>query len=145
VSAFFNPRVVAVHNRKRRQLIPECCLSVPDVIGIVQRPMHLTVAFEDDKAEPHAIELHGYWAQVVQHELDHLDGILFTDKLAAPTTWTLDQWRSVSMAAVRDLRGLELTNFEYDSWCRLDNGPRIFSHVVPADTSVKSIDNQRSL
>jgi peptide deformylase len=132
--AFFNPRVAAVHNRKRQQLIPECCLSVPDVVGVVRRPMHLTVAFEDHDAATHSMELHGYWAQVVQHELDHLDGILFTDKLAAAKTWTLEEWQRISVPDVRDVRGLELTNFEYDSWFRLNNGPRVFNRARAPST-----------
>ncbi len=125
--AFFNPRLSAVHGRRRQQLIPECCLSVPDVVGVVRRPMHVTLAFDDENGDPHSLELHGFWAQVVQHELDHLDGVLFTDKLAVPKTWSLRQFGALSEGDVLDVPGLELTSFSLHSWMRLDNGPRVLS------------------
>lgn len=125
--AFFNPRLTAVHGRRRQQLIPECCLSVPDVVGVVRRPMHVTVAFDDERGDPHTLELHGFWAQMVQHELDHLDGVLFIDKLAVAKTWSLSDFMQLTEPDVRDEPGLELTTFSFHSWMRLDGGARVFS------------------
>lgn len=125
--AFFNPRVVKVHNRRRVQLYAESCLSLPNVVGIVQRPMHITVAYDDEKGDARSVELHGYWAQTVQHELDHLDGTLFTDRLAAPVTWSLDEFTSLSREDVRSIGGLELTVFDLVAWARFDDGTHLLS------------------
>lgn len=126
--AFFNPRIVNVHNRRRVQLYAESCLSLPNVIGVVARPKHVTLAYDDENGDPHSAELHGYWSQIVQHELDHLDGTLFTDRLAAPTTWSTDQFARLTRSDVRAIPGLELTIFDNVAWARFDNGPRLLSN-----------------
>ena len=59
----------------------EGCLSVPDQYGKVQRYKKLKVNYEDTKGNKMRIKAHGMLARVIQHEIDHLDGILFTDKL----------------------------------------------------------------
>lgn len=125
--SFFNPRLVKVHNRRRVQLHAESCLSLPNVVGVVQRPMHVTVAYEDEQGDSRSVELHGYWAQTAQHELDHLDGTLFTDRLAVPLTWSLDEYASMSQEDLRSIRGLELTLFDLVSWARFDDGTHLLS------------------
>ncbi len=63
-------------------IIEEGCLSIPDLREDVQRPDQLTVRYLDRHFEPHEIQAHGLLARVVQHELDHLDGVLFVDRVS---------------------------------------------------------------
>lgn len=58
----------------------EGCLSIPGVWGDVKRNSSVTVEYIDVKGEQHILEAKGFYARVCQHEIDHLDGILFIDK-----------------------------------------------------------------
>jgi len=58
----------------------EGCLSVPDMWGSVNRSKEIIVRFVNVKNQPQTLKLEGLNARIVQHETDHLDGILFTDK-----------------------------------------------------------------
>lgn len=58
----------------------EGCLSVPGVWGKVTRSSHLTVRYKNLKNDEQTLELHHFNARIIQHEIDHLDGILFIDK-----------------------------------------------------------------
>ena len=62
----------------------EGCLSVPGMRGYVERPSHVQVDYLDASAEPQRIVAEGFLATVLQHELDHLDGILYVDRLRDP-------------------------------------------------------------
>jgi len=59
----------------------EGCLSVPDWVGTVPRSKIIRVSYEDTYGESHTIECTGFEARVIQHEIDHLDGILFIDRV----------------------------------------------------------------
>ena len=59
----------------------EGCLSVPGLRGFVERPQKIEVSYMDETANSHTIEVEGFVATVFQHEFDHLDGVLFVDKL----------------------------------------------------------------
>lgn len=69
----------------------ECCLSVPGVMGLVKRWKWVTVTYLDRTGTPTTLRTSGLLAKVFQHEIDHLDGILFVErskklfKLAAPS------------------------------------------------------------
>jgi len=58
----------------------EGCLSVPDVFGFVERPGAVTVSMLDEAGQPITFRAEGLLARVVQHEVDHLDGVLFIDR-----------------------------------------------------------------
>lgn len=60
----------------------EGCLSVPGMAGYVERIRHIKLTFLDEKAEKHEEVVKGYDAVVYQHECDHLNGILYIDRLA---------------------------------------------------------------
>lgn len=57
----------------------EGCLSVPGVRGWVERPEKVVVQFQDRNGEPQTMHLEGLMARCVQHEIDHLDGHLYTE------------------------------------------------------------------
>jgi peptide deformylase len=61
----------------------EGCLSIPDIFGDVERPARIVVEALDRDGHAYRVEAHGYKARAIQHEIDHLDGILFLDHLSA--------------------------------------------------------------
>ncbi len=61
----------------------EGCLSIPDLYGEVTRPERITLEAHDEHGAPFRLELEGLVARAVQHEIDHLDGVLFIDYLSA--------------------------------------------------------------
>ncbi len=61
----------------------EGCLSIPDVREDVFRKPKIKIEFYDEDFKKHMMELDGLAARVVQHEYDHIEGVLFTDKLSA--------------------------------------------------------------
>ena len=78
--ALFNPRVVEAGTQLDKH--EEGCLSIPNVTGVVERPWHVVVEGLDRQGQPVTIEADGMLARCLQHEIDHLDGILFIDRLS---------------------------------------------------------------
>jgi peptide deformylase len=62
----------------------EGCLSIPGWQGEVERPLSVTVKAQDRAGNRVKLDLTGWPARAMQHEIDHLDGILYIDKLVAP-------------------------------------------------------------
>ena len=58
----------------------EGCLSLPGVLVEVERPIHVRVRAQDEIGEPITVEASGLEARVIQHEMDHLDGVLILDR-----------------------------------------------------------------
>jgi peptide deformylase len=73
-----NPCVIS---ESGKQLEIEGCLSIPNVFGEVKRPEHIVVEAFNAKGEKVTIEGEELVARALSHEIDHLDGILFTDKV----------------------------------------------------------------
>jgi peptide deformylase len=76
---FLNPVITA---RKGMEEAEEGCLSLPGVFGQVKRPDKISVTFYDLEGQARELELTGLAARAVQHEVDHLDGTLFIDRLS---------------------------------------------------------------
>ncbi|MGJ1316923.1 peptide deformylase [Sphingobacterium spiritivorum] len=76
---FINPIIVEETGEKWG--FNEGCLSIPDINEEVFRPANVIINYLDENFEEHEIELSGLAARIVQHEYDHLEGKLFTDKL----------------------------------------------------------------
>ncbi|GAB4522793.1 MAG: peptide deformylase [Anaerolineales bacterium] len=58
----------------------EGCLSIPGLLGEVERPIGITVKGQNRYGQPLKLKLNGWVARIFQHEIDHLNGVLFTDK-----------------------------------------------------------------
>lgn len=58
---------------------PEGCLSIPGLLGEVRRAEKVYLKGQDRNGEPFELEAEGYLARILQHEVDHLNGVLFTD------------------------------------------------------------------
>jgi peptide deformylase len=83
--------------------LEEGCLSLPGIYGIVRRPRAVTVTYLDLQGKPQQLRASGLLARVIQHEVDHLDGVLFTDR-ATRITQGEGQWRHwQSVANVNEL------------------------------------------
>jgi peptide deformylase len=71
----------------------EGCLSIPDIRGMVPRHTDITLKAIDRHGKDIEIRLHGFPARVAQHETDHLDGVLFLDRMQSMQTLTfLDEF-----------------------------------------------------
>ena len=74
-----NPKITKKSWKK--VIMEEGCLSIPGVFGTVKRPVKITVEAQTLQGEKNNFEVDGLVARVIQHEIDHLDGILFTSKM----------------------------------------------------------------
>ncbi|MBY0259865.1 peptide deformylase [Methylobacterium sp. J-078] len=77
---FLNPEIVWASEEKR--VYDEGCLSIPEFYGEVERPDRVRVRFRDLAGVEQEIEADGLLATCIQHEIDHLDGVLFIDHLS---------------------------------------------------------------
>lgn len=81
--ALVNPEIV---KQRGRVVAPEGCLSIPGWQGDVPRADQITVKAMDLDNREVRLKLEGYIARVLQHEIDHLDGILYTDRVEDKST-----------------------------------------------------------
>ena len=78
---FINPKIVEEEGDE--WAFNEGCLSIPDVREDVFRQETITIEYQDENFDKHTRTLSGLAARVFQHEYDHIEGILFTDKLSS--------------------------------------------------------------
>jgi peptide deformylase len=81
-----------------RETMEEGCLSIPGVTVDVERPVHVRVLARDEQGAPRVVEASGLEARVIQHEMDHLDGVLILDRTS----------REHRRQAMRELREAQL-------------------------------------
>jgi peptide deformylase len=93
--ALVNPRVEWASDDT--EALDEGCLSIPGISVDVERPVYVRVRAQDEEGEERLVEASGLEARVIQHELDHLDGVLILDR----TT------RDERKRALRELRDAE--------------------------------------
>ena len=92
VAALINPEIE--WKGKEQEIAEEGCLSLPAVLVDVERAIHIRVNALNEHGEPITVEASGLEARVIQHEVDHLDGVLILDRTA----------RDQRKAALRTLR-----------------------------------------
>jgi peptide deformylase len=93
LSALINPEIE--WNGDELETAEEGCLSLPEVLVEVERPVHVRVRALNEQGEPIMVEASGLEARVIQHEVDHLDGVLILDR-------TTREQRKEAMRALRD-------------------------------------------
>jgi peptide deformylase len=96
-----NPEIVW----KSRELVDgiEGCLSIPGYLGEVTRHESIRVRAQDRYGNKIRLRLKGWTARIFQHEIDHLDGVLFIDKLTAPENfWTEEEFYAMQEASVSE-------------------------------------------
>jgi peptide deformylase len=74
-----NPEIV--EQSEEQEVDEEGCLSVPGIVGEVSRPAVIKLRAQNLKGKPVRLTAEGYLARVFQHEMDHLDGVLFIDRV----------------------------------------------------------------
>jgi len=77
--AIINPEIAPIGRHTTEDW--EGCLSIPDLRGLVPRHRDIRVRAYDRAGQRLELEAHGYMARVIQHETDHLDGVLFVDRM----------------------------------------------------------------
>ncbi len=87
--ALINPEIV--YYSPEIVVIEEGCLSIPDIRSEVERPESIKIKFQDADLVEHEIEADSLLARVMQHEFDHLQGVLFIDKLDDKTRKSLNE------------------------------------------------------
>jgi peptide deformylase len=93
VNALINPEIE--WRGKEQEIAEEGCLSLPAVLVDVERPLHVRVRALNEHGEEILIEATGLEARVIQHEIDHLDGVLILDR-------TTREQRKEAMRALRE-------------------------------------------
>lgn len=78
VYKMINPKIIEYSGT---QVDTEGCLSVPDIKGAVTRPQKVTVVYTDENGEEKTLIAEDLLARCICHEIDHLDGVLFIDKI----------------------------------------------------------------
>lgn len=92
--ALINPEIV--HFSTELQRGEEGCLSIPGLKEIVERSVDVRVEALDAQGRPVSLEAEGLLARILQHEVDHLDGILFIDRVSAlKRKMLLNRWQKV--------------------------------------------------
>ncbi|MEK7534710.1 MAG: peptide deformylase [Patescibacteria group bacterium] len=100
IQIFINPKITYISQEKSQQVhqssktkkakaksgisenkMLEGCLSLPTIWGEVQRQKELRLNYEDEKGKPHTRKFTGFIATIIQHEMDHLEGILFPKRV----------------------------------------------------------------
>ncbi len=78
---FINP---VIHESSAEEDVhEEGCLSIPGITEDVKRPVRIRLTYQDENGKEHELECSGMLARVLQHEIDHLHGVFFTDKLSS--------------------------------------------------------------
>lgn len=93
-----NPEIVW----KSEELVSgiEGCLSIPGWVGEVDRHKSIRVQAQDRKGKKLRLKFNGWTARIVQHEVDHLDGVLYIDRLTEPENlWTEDEFAALHETA----------------------------------------------
>jgi peptide deformylase len=77
---FINGHIVE-YDEKEKETLEEGCLSLPGLHERVTRPTRIRVKYVDENFQEHDEWIDGYLARVIQHEFDHLEGVVFSDRL----------------------------------------------------------------
>jgi peptide deformylase len=81
--AFVNPEIVKTSRETEED--QEGCLSIPGYVGDVPRHTMVVVRGQDANGKPQRVRAYDYLARILQHEIDHLDGVLFIDRVTDPS------------------------------------------------------------
>ncbi|MEQ9825502.1 MAG: peptide deformylase [Puniceicoccaceae bacterium] len=104
--ALVNPRILKVS--EDTDVLEEGCLSFPGIRGEVRRPLAIEVTYQDLEGASHNLKCDGILARCIQHEVDHLNGILFTDRMDSKTRKSLKtelrELKEATLASIPSVR-----------------------------------------
>jgi peptide deformylase len=99
-----NPKIL--HAPDPTVVFFEGCLSLPGFTALVPRTRHVKIECLDEHANKKIIEATGWYSRILQHEIDHLSGCLYIDRMRSRTFGTLDNfnrnWKSKTIEEVRN-------------------------------------------
>lgn len=98
-----NPKFVVTKDTDET-VFEEGCLSFPEIRGDVIRPDEITVKFQDEHGVPHTLRCNGLLGRCIQHEADHLNGVLFIDRMEKKIRTKLDDRIKALAKQTRDER-----------------------------------------
>jgi peptide deformylase len=104
-----NPRIV---DQSEEQVeFFEGCLSLTGFSALVKRSRQVAVEYWDEGGQPRRLEAQGWYARILQHEIDHLYGHLYIDRMEPRSFMSIDNlsrhWKDLTVQAVRQVLGLE--------------------------------------
>ncbi|HEX6976823.1 MAG TPA: peptide deformylase [Patescibacteria group bacterium] len=96
------PKTKAKNGKKKKDRnILEGCLSLPNYYGPIKRPQRIKISYMDLNGKKQVEEFNGFFAQIVQHEMDHLNGVLFIDRILEQKSplykFEGDEWEEVEL------------------------------------------------
>lgn len=93
-----NPKIIKTYGRK--EAMWEGCISGPEMYALVPRYKKIRLWWKDEKARNHEEDFDGFLAHVIQHEVDHLNGILFVDRVEDTRSYmTLKEYKKIRKEA----------------------------------------------
>lgn len=106
VEIVINPKILSISkspkiSKRTKKNIMEGCLSLPHYYSPIDKPNKIKVSYLDEYAKSQVKEFKGFSAQVVQHEIDHLNGVLFIDRILEQNIplykFSGDEWEEVEL------------------------------------------------
>jgi peptide deformylase len=100
----FNPKIIQYSDEAAEFF--EGCLSVAGYSALVKRAHAVTVEYLDENAQPQRIHAQGWFARILQHEIDHLNGTLYIDRMDTRSFSTVENitryWRDLSIVQIKE-------------------------------------------
>jgi peptide deformylase len=107
-----NPHIVQ-HSPEQVEFF-EGCLSLGGFSALVKRSRQVTVEYWDERGQPRQVEAQGWYARILQHEIDHLHGRLYIDRMESRSFMSVDNlsrhWKDLPIQAVRQALGMDGTD-----------------------------------
>lgn len=104
-----NPRIV--EQSEEQVDFFEGCLSLTGFSALVKRSRQVAVEYWDEGGQPRRLEAQGWYARILQHEIDHLYGQLYIDRMESRSFMSIDNlsrhWKDLTVQSVRQVLGLE--------------------------------------
>lgn len=103
-----NPRIVE-HSSDQVEFF-EGCLSLAGFSALVKRSRQVAVEYWDERGQPRRVEAEGWYARILQHEIDHLNGHLYIDRMETRSFMSLDNlsrhWKDRALESIREGLGI---------------------------------------
>ncbi len=104
-----NPHIVE-HSGEQVEFF-EGCLSLGGFSALVKRSRHVTVEYWDELGQPRRLEAQGWYARILQHEIDHLHGRLYIDRMEPRSFMSIDNfgrhWKDMPVQSIRQALGID--------------------------------------
>ena len=104
-----NPRIV--EQSQDQVEFFEGCLSLTGFSALVKRSREVAVEYWDEGGQPRRLEAQGWYARILQHEIDHLHGRLYIDRMESRSFMSIDNltrhWKDMSLQTVRQVLGID--------------------------------------